>query len=185
MGPLGPFVFPSSFLQSLDDLFPMQPAVFDENLSSMPTAGDYAREMNSWHVALQRPGIEFWFAAFRIELHPQALNEGVVRMIAGQRENLPCRQSFFAGSVLDHDFAGRDLFDPGLKQGFHLARLDSILDVRAYPILDARAQILVAMHQCHPRTVPIEVKRGLRRGILSTDHHHILIPESMRLRVIM
>src|SRR3981189_3111246 len=102
--PMGARVFPSSSLQSFDDLFPVQPAVFDENLSRMATAGDYARKINSWHVALQRLGIEVWFAAFRIESHPQALNERVVRMIPGQRKNLSRRQPFFTGSVLDHDF---------------------------------------------------------------------------------
>src|SRR2546427_12770980 len=107
---------PSSSFQSFDDLLPMQPAVFDENLSRMTTAGDYPREMNPWHIAFQRFGIEFWFAAFRVELHPQALDESVVRMIAGQRENLSCRQSFFTGSVHDHDFLSRDLFDPCFKQ---------------------------------------------------------------------
>src|SRR5882762_6941210 len=116
----GTTVFPSSSLPSFHDLFPMQPAVFDENLSRMATAGDYARQMNSWHIALQRLGIEVWFAAFRIKPHPQALNKSVVRVIAGQRENLPCWQPFFTGSVLDHDFLSRDLFDPGFKQTFHL-----------------------------------------------------------------
>src|SRR6267143_3309184 len=143
---MGPRVFPSSSLQSFDDLFPMQPAVFDENLSRMATAGDYAREMNPWHIALQSLGIEVWFAAFRIELHPQALNESVVRMIPGQRENLPCRQSFFTGSILDDDFLSRDLFDPRFKQGFHLSRLDAILDVGPHPIFDSCAQIPIPMH---------------------------------------
>src|SRR5882762_4204457 len=145
----GTTVFPSSSLPSFDDLFPMQPAVFDEDLSRMATAGDYAREMNPWHIALQSLGIEFWFAAFRIELHPQALNESVVRMIAGQRKNLPCRQSFFTGSVLDLDFLSRDPFDPGFKQSFHLSRLDSILDVGPHPILHTCAQIPIPMHKRH------------------------------------
>src|SRR6266404_5157965 len=182
---MGPPVSASSYLQSFYDLLTMQPSVFDENLSGVAAAGDYAREMNPWHIALQRLGMKFWFAAFRIELHPQALNESVVRMISGQREHLSRRQSFFTGSVLDDNFVFRDLFDAGFKQSFHLSCLDSILDVRAYPILDARAQVLVAVHQCNPCTVPIEVERRFRRRILSTDYHDILIPEGMRLSVVM
>src|SRR6266404_131752 len=182
---MGPPARSSSPLQALDDLLPMQPAVFDENFSGVAAARNHSRKMNPWHIAFQRLGIEFGFAAFRIELHPQALNKSVVRMISGQREDLSRRQSFFTGSVLDDNFVFRDLFDAGFKQSFHLSCLDSILDVRAYPILDARAQVLVAVHQCNPCTVPIEVERRFRRRILSTDYHDILIPEGMRLSVVM
>src|SRR5882724_5829697 len=182
---MGPLVLSSSSFQSFNDLFPMQSPVFDENFARVAPVRDYARQMNPWHIALQRLGIEFRFAAFRIELHSQALNESVVRMIAGQREDLSRGQSPFTGSAFDNDFLGRNLFDAGFKQRFHLPCLDSILDVGTHSILDSRTQILVAVHQCHPRTVSVEVKRRLRCGILSSDNYDILIPEGMSLGVIM
>src|SRR6267142_5382627 len=99
---MGSLVLSSSCFQSFNDLFPMKSPVLDEDFARVAPAGDYARQMHPWHIALQRLRIEFRFAAFRIELHSQALNERVVWVVSGQREDLSRGQSPFTGSAFDN-----------------------------------------------------------------------------------
>src|ERR1700736_3968601 len=41
------------------------------------------------------------------------------------------------------------------------------------------------MHQSHMRARPVEIQRSLGSGILTADNHDLLLPEGMRLGVIM
>src|SRR5205823_10760078 len=53
--------------------------------------------------------------------------------------------SLFRSVILDNDYVFGDFFDTRIQKGGNLPGLDAILDVRAHPILDGRAQFLASM----------------------------------------
>src|SRR6266851_5099306 len=65
----------NSCCQCLNNLLPVETAVFDENLAGVPASDNHARKVDSRHVALQRIRIQRRPTAFRIELHAQALDK--------------------------------------------------------------------------------------------------------------
>src|SRR5260370_37385973 len=65
----------TSCCQSLNNLLTVETAVFDENLAGVPASDDYARKVDSRHIALQRMRIQRRPAAFRIELHAEAFDK--------------------------------------------------------------------------------------------------------------
>src|SRR6266436_8220214 len=132
-------------LQSFNNLFPVETAVFDENLAGMPSSGHHAGEMNARHVALQRSWVQRRLAALRIELYAQTLEELVIGMIPRQREHLPRGQALLTGPVFDHHFVPRNLFHARFEQRFHLPRLNAVLNIWAHPILDGCPEIFLAM----------------------------------------
>src|SRR6266446_1132817 len=133
-------------LQSFNNLFPVETAVFDENLAGMPSSGHHAGEMNARHVALQRSWVQRRLAALRIELHAQTLDELVIGMIPSQREHMPRRQVLLTGPIFDYHFVLGDLFHVRFEQRFHLPRFNAVLNVWSDPILDGCSEIFLAMH---------------------------------------
>src|SRR5437588_697923 len=170
--------------QCLNDLLPVEAPVFDENLASMPPADDHARQMDPWHIALERIRIQRRLATFRIESHTQAFHEREIGMVAGQREHVSRGQSLLTGSIFDKHFVLRDLLHVRLEQRSNLAGLDPVLNVRPHPILDRCTKFLLAVHQRHAHAISIQVERGFRGGIFPANHNHILIPIFERLRVV-
>src|SRR6266852_9416117 len=85
--------------QCLNDLLPVEAPVFDENFAGVPPADDHSREMDARHIALQRIRIQRRFAAFRIKLHAQALDEREIGVVAGQREHASRGQSLLTGAI--------------------------------------------------------------------------------------
>src|SRR5882762_11885994 len=74
-----------SRLQCLNDLLAVEAPVFYENLAGVPSADHHSRQMDARHIALQRIRIQRRPAAFRIQLHAQALDEREIGVVAGQR----------------------------------------------------------------------------------------------------
>src|SRR5690348_12094094 len=100
---------PSGF-QRFNDLLPVKTSVFDEDFARVPPANDHSSQMNSWNIAFQRVGIKRRFSRFRIELHAQALDKRIVRMVAGQGKDLLGRQASLARPVLHHNLVARDFY---------------------------------------------------------------------------
>src|SRR5216683_6274833 len=101
--------------QCLNDLLPVEAPVFDEYFAGVPPADDLSGQMDARHIALQRIRIQRRFAAFRIKLHAQALDEREIGVVAGQREHASRRQSLLTGSIFDHDFLICDLLHARLE----------------------------------------------------------------------
>src|SRR5260370_11313294 len=178
--------FPSrSRRQPLDDLLPVEAPVFDKNFAGVPPADDHSGQREARHIALQRIRIQRRFAAFRIKPHTPAFNDREVGMVAGQREHASRGQSLLTGAIFDHNFLIRDLLHARLEHCFHLARLDPVLNVRPYPILDRCTKFLVPVYQRHAHAISIQIERRLRRGIFPADYDSVLIPIFVGLRVVM
>ena len=104
-----------SFFERLDDLFAVETPVLDENLARVTPPDDYPSQVDTGHIALKRIRIQRRPAAFWIELHTQALNERIVRVITSKSEYLLCRDSLRLSMLLDHHFVSGDFLYPGLE----------------------------------------------------------------------
>src|SRR5439155_22323073 len=76
----------TSRAQCLNNLFPVEAAVFDEYLPRVPPADNHSRQIDPGHVTLPRVRIQRRLAAFWIQLHAQTVNEREIGLIPAQRE---------------------------------------------------------------------------------------------------
>src|SRR6266403_2678627 len=65
----------NSFRQRLNDLLPVESPVFDEDFAGVSASDNYARKVDSRHIALQRMRIQRRPAALWIKLHTKALDK--------------------------------------------------------------------------------------------------------------
>src|ERR1700722_8011811 len=142
--------------ESIDNLFPVESPILDEDLPGETPADDYASQVNSRHVALQRIRINRGTLRIRVQLDSQALNEIVVGVVPSQQKHSLCRQARLdAGFVHDDDFGRRDFFYLGLKESLHLPGLDSIHNVGPQPIFNRVPHLRVPMNERDMSTVAI------------------------------
>src|SRR5882724_4629474 len=170
--------------KSRGNLLPVKAPVLDKNLPGVAAAHHYSRQMNSWHIALKRIRIQLWLARHRIELHAQAFDEPVVRVIPRERKNVFRGDAALALWSLHHHGVASKLLHCGVEQSRDFAGLQPILDVRLDPILDRRTQLLPAMHQRHVRAIAVQLQRSNGRRIFSANYHHVLPPVFERVRVV-
>src|SRR5215472_12107920 len=140
--------------------------------------------MDPRDIAFERISVEFRLAANGVQAHSETLYERVVRMISRQGKYLLGWECVFAPSILHNHFLLAKLSDVRLEEGLDLPRVDTVLDVRAHPILNRRAKVLLSMDDGNSRSVAVQVERRIGSRIFSSDHDNILFPVFVWLRIV-
>src|SRR6266446_2119336 len=162
----------------------MKPSILDEDLAGVPSANYHSSQMHTRNIALQGVRIKRRLPRLRIQTHAEALDEVVVRMVSRQRKYLPRGQAAFPRAVFHYHMIGLDSNDMCSEHRTNLVCPNSVLDVRPHPILEALTQLRPPVHQRNPRSVPEQVQCRFRGRIFSSNYNNILIPEGVRLGVI-
>src|SRR5579859_6204456 len=104
-----------SRFQRLDNLFSVEPAIFNEYLACVPATNHHTGQMDSRNVAFQRVGVERRLSRFGIEMYAEAFDKRKIGMVAGESEHLAGTQAPLSCSVLNHHVIRLDLHHARFK----------------------------------------------------------------------
>src|SRR5271157_925778 len=174
------------FFQICRNGLSVESAVFDEDFARTHARHNHAREVNTWHAALERLRIDHWLlVVVAAEPASQAADELEIRMIARQGKDPVIRQRHLSLRRVEYDAVGRDLLHGAVEIRLHLAGLNAVLDVGLDPVLNRRPHTVSTMHQRHARAVAPKLKSSDGRRVLAAYDQYVEIEEGVRLAVIM
>ena len=113
------------------------------------------------------------YRAARVGGDSEPAQQGVGGAVADLEQHGVVGQPFAPAGAAQHDGGGLHALDGGTEAGGDAAVRDAVLDLRAHPVLDRRAQRRGAMNQRHPGAGGEQLQRGLDGGVAAAHHGHV------------